>query len=152
MNNEFGGFWIRVVARIIDTIPILAVDYILYQLFGADVSYTEYRNNVEYEDMWTAYDGLSIIVGLIILLINYGYLTSRYGGTIGKMIFGLHVVNKNGDHLSFFKCFLRFIAYIPSSILNIGFIMVAFTPKKQGLHDILCKTYVTKGHKPMLPQ
>jgi uncharacterized RDD family membrane protein YckC len=40
----------------------------------------------------------------------------------------------------------RYFAKIPSAlILGIGFIMVAFTERKQGLHDMMAGTLVVHG-------
>ena len=36
-------------------------------------------------------------------------------------------------------------------ILGIGFLMIAFTQRKQGLHDILAGTLVIRGQAPSIP-
>jgi uncharacterized RDD family membrane protein YckC len=72
--------------------------------------------------------------------------SSKKQGTFGKSIMGIKVINKNGDKLSFFRAMWRFISKIFSSlILFIGFIMIPFTKKKQGLHDFMAGTLVIKG-------
>ena len=74
---------------------------------------------------------------------------SEYQGTFGKIILGMKVVNQSGNRLSVSESFLRTIVYIGMlSVpgLNIigllGVIMIGFTEQKQGLHDILAKTFV----------
>ena len=56
------------------------------------------------------------------------------------------IINKNGERLGFFHALGRFLLKIISYIiLLIGFIMIAFTEKKQGLHDIIASTYVVEN-------
>ena len=77
---------------------------------------------------------------------------SEYQGTFGKVILGMKVVNQNGNRLSMSESFLRTIVYIGMlSVpgLNIigllGLIMIGFTEQKQGLHDLLSKTFVVSN-------
>ena len=59
------------------------------------------------------------------------------------MLMGIKVTDMQGKRITFARASGRFFAKILSkSILYIGFIMAAFTEKKQGLHDVLAKTLV----------
>jgi uncharacterized RDD family membrane protein YckC len=61
------------------------------------------------------------------------------------MIFGMKVTDLHGNRISFARATGRHFAKILSTmILFIGFIMVGFTERKQGLHDILAGTLVRK--------
>ena len=72
-----------------------------------------------------------------------GFHASRGGATLGKMAVGIKVVRGNGERISFLRAFCRYLATIVSSlILMIGFIMAAFTERKQALHDMMCDTLV----------
>lgn len=63
-------------------------------------------------------------------------------GTFGKRI---QVTDLNGQRISFGKATARLLVKILlSGILLIGFIMAAFTEKKQTLHDILAGCLVIK--------
>ncbi len=56
--------------------------------------------------------------------------------TLGKMALGIKVTDLAGKRVGFGKATGRYFGKIISAlILLIGFIMVAFTEKKQGLHD-----------------
>ena len=67
------------------------------------------------------------------------------GATVGKMAMGLRVVTGSGQRLSFMNATGRYFAKILSAIiLCIGFIMIAFTDKKRGLHDMIAGTLVIK--------
>ena len=66
-------------------------------------------------------------------------------GTLGKMVLGIIVTDEAGNRISFGRATGRYFGKILSSlILLIGYIMIAFTKKKQGLHDLLASTLVVK--------
>ena len=71
--------------------------------------------------------------------------SSERGATVGKMAMGLRVVTSDGQRLSFMNATGRYFAKIISAIiLGIGFLMIAFTDKKRGLHDMIASTLVIK--------
>jgi len=64
--------------------------------------------------------------------------SSSTQGTLGKMALGIKVTDLNGGQIGFGKATGRYFGKIISAlILLIGYIMVAFTEKKQGLHDMM---------------
>jgi uncharacterized RDD family membrane protein YckC len=79
---------------------------------------------------------------LVILVPYFTILeSSSWQATIGKRIFKIKVVDLNGKRISFIKAIIRFFCKILSGqVLVIGFLMVAFTEKRQALHDLLAKT------------
>ena len=71
--------------------------------------------------------------------------SSARGATLGKMVMGARVTDLSGGRISFGRATGRYFAKIISGmILAIGFIMVAFTARKQGLHDMIAGTLVEK--------
>ncbi|NES73302.1 MAG: serine/threonine protein kinase, partial [Okeania sp. SIO2D1] len=65
--------------------------------------------------------------------------------TFGKRIMGIIVTDLNGNPISFARANGRYFAKTISLItLLIGFIMAAFTEKKQALHDKIAGTLVVK--------
>jgi uncharacterized RDD family membrane protein YckC len=71
--------------------------------------------------------------------------SSKIQATVGKMLLGMKVTGYNGKRISFLKATGRhFAKYLSAAILGIGYLMIAFTRKKQGLHDMLAQTYVVK--------
>ena len=69
--------------------------------------------------------------------------SSSRQGTLGKMALRIIVTDLDGKRISFGKASGRYFGKIISGIiLYIGFIMIAFTEKKQGLHDMLASTLV----------
>jgi uncharacterized RDD family membrane protein YckC len=72
--------------------------------------------------------------------------SSSYQATLGKMIFGMKVTDLNGNRISFGRATWRhFAKWLSAMILFIGYIMVGFTERKQGLHDLLAGTLVRRG-------
>ena len=83
------------------------------------------------------------------LVLNWLYFaileSSRWQGTVGKQALKLIVTDEHGERIGFGRATGRYFAKILSAIiLCIGFIMVAFTDKKRGLHDIIAGTLVIK--------
>jgi uncharacterized RDD family membrane protein YckC len=97
--------------------------------------------------------GLAILGGGVtfILLVFGSWLyeafmeSSSYQATLGKMIFGMKVTDLNGNRISFERATGRhFAKWLSGMILCIGYIMVGFTERKQGLHDLLAGTLVRR--------
>jgi uncharacterized RDD family membrane protein YckC len=142
----YGGFWVRFVAYLIDAIIIgiastiirLAVSLVL----GTGLSILT--------------GGGSIVILVISTLISFvaGWLynavmeSSDKQATFGKQAMGLIVMDTNGYRISFGRATGRYFAKILSGvILYIGFVMIAFTDRKQGLHDMIADTLVVKGDR-----
>jgi len=143
----YGGFWIRVVAAIIDFLVVRVVLFPFKALFGL--------GGLAAGGFGGFHRGLSLpylIFGggvLAILTIGASWLyeafmeSSSYQATLGKMAFGMKVTDLYGNRISFARATGRHFAKIISGmILGIGFIMVGFTERKQGLHDMIAGTLV----------
>lgn len=122
---EYAGFWIRLLAVIIDFIaiivPVGVVEFIL--------SYFGFQS--------VAYLISLFVVGFFI------WIEGKLGGTPGKLLLGLRVVNNKGKYIGIPNAIFRRIGKLASQItLGIGYLMIAWDPKKQGLHDRIAKTYV----------
>ena len=83
---------------------------------------------------------------LFVVLYYFTHLTANGEQTIGKTIFGIRVVTKEGENLGRIRALLRCICYGFSTLpFFIGFLM-AFVFRGRALHDILCRTVVIKVH------
>jgi uncharacterized RDD family membrane protein YckC len=139
----YGGFWIRVGAKIIDGIIITVVDVIIIFLLGLVMSHLI---SMENEAIFFA---TTILQNILLWGLNLAYVTyflGKYGATPGKMACGLKVVRPNGEKISYARACGRALAEILSAmILYIGYIMVAFDEEKRSLHDRICDTRVIKA-------
>ena len=153
----YGGFWIRVVALIIDEIIVhvaTAPLAILLGLGGFGLLGGFSRHGLSPDDFghWDPeLLRLYILGGFSLFTLRtagrwlYEALmtSSSYQATLGKMIFGMKVTDLYGNRISFARATGRYFAKLLSGmILGIGFLMVAFTERKQGLHDMLAGTLV----------
>lgn len=114
---RYAGFWIRVLADILDTlvllIPAVILDFII-PLAGS-------------LGLWIVYKGL--------LLANWN------GQTLGKRACGIRVVSDNLTPCSTGQAFGRTFAEIVSALVFcIGYIMAGFDGRKQALHDKMAGT------------
>ena len=72
--------------------------------------------------------------------------SSRRQATLGKMALGIRVTDLDGRRVSFARASGRWFGKILSSLIfGIGYLMVAFTEKKQGLHDMIAGTRVMRS-------
>ncbi|VXA97250.1 Transporter [Luteimonas sp. 9C] len=83
-------------------------------------------------------------VSLVLSTLYFAWFHAAYAmATPGKMAVGIKVVRLDGARISFGRGVGRYLATILSSlILMIGFLMAAFTQRKQALHDMVCDTLV----------
>jgi uncharacterized RDD family membrane protein YckC len=133
---ELGGFWMRFWAYLLDLIVISSIGrLIVYPVFRAlDLSLVK-------DDMFAPISILSAII-------FYGYfvlMTKYTGQTLGKMAFGLKVIELDGKPLKWSTVLFRELIgrFISASIL-ILYVVVAFTNKKQGIHDLFADTTVIR--------
>lgn len=142
----YAGFWIRFVAYIIDAILTSIVGGVIGGVMGASVGLV---NSNDPEGFRSALMGVQVISLLINIVIGWLYFalmeSSANQATVGKMALGLVVTDDHGNRISFLRATGRYFAKILSSmILLIGYFMIGFTERKQGLHDMLASTLVTK--------
>ena len=132
----YGGFWIRLVAYIIDVVLLSILLAVLASILGINIVQTDLEN----------YDPTLNLVSFVIGWLYFALMeSSERGATVGKMAMGLRVVTSSGQRLSFLNATGRYFAKIISAmILFIGFIMIGFTERKRGLHDMIANTLVIK--------
>ncbi len=143
---KYAGFWIRLVAFIIDVIIVRVLLSPLTMLFGLGFGFSGMMGGFSH-----AAFGLhllaAMVFGFVLACASWLYeafmLSSPYQATLGKMIFGMKVTDLGGNRISFARATGRhFAKWLSGMILFIGFIMVGFTERKQGLHDMLAGTLV----------
>lgn len=130
---EYGGFWIRFLAKFLDNI----IQGVLGNIIGFIVRLLIPGGNLEI-----------LILYMIGIGVGAAYTTfflGKYAATPGKMACGLKVVTSDGGQVSYGRALGRHFAEILSGmILAIGYIMAAFDEEKRTLHDRICDTRVLK--------
>ncbi|MFH0836714.1 MAG: RDD family protein [Candidatus Aenigmatarchaeota archaeon] len=137
-KNNYAGFWLRFTAWIIDALIVVAAVLVIAVPTGAITAF------------YTGFNSM-LIACFILTAIVIGWLycagleSSKDQATIGKRTMNIKVVDEKGRRISFARATGRHFGKMLSSIiLGIGYIMIGFTDKKQGLHDMLANTYVVR--------
>lgn len=143
---EYAGFWRRVAAAVIDGLITGAVMYVVQMvlLTGMRGSFTDTADTGAVTGAVLRATVLEIAVNNVIQWLYFaGFESSANRATPGKMAIGIQVCDEYGDRISFWRATGRHFGKLLSGvILGIGYLMVAFTERKQGLHDYLAGTLV----------
>ena len=148
----YAGFWIRFVAFIIDAIIVRVPVHFVGAMLGfgglalGGLSPDAIGHGMALPLMIFGGGVLALLTVAGSWLYEALMLSSPYQATLGKMIFGMKVTDLYGNRISFARATGRhFAKYVSGPFtLLIGFIMVGFTERKQGLHDIIAGTLVRK--------
>ena len=161
-NTEYGGFWIRVGANVIDGVVLLIASSILVGMLR--IAFPDASSEVEY----SAFSG-----SLLIKVVYAAFLhASSWQATIGKKALGMKVVDYSGERIPFGRAVGReIVLFLPLFILAIGVgmgvavpathiatfivlfvvfipvigvMVVGWTKRKQGLHDRIVETLVVR--------
>ena len=121
--TDYAGFMKRFVAWVIDVVLLAIIGVIINMVLNENIA------------------------GIVTTLLGWAYFagmeSSERQATIGKSAMGIIVVGLDGQRISFLRATGRYFAKILSAlILMIGYIMAAFTARKQALHDMLASTLV----------
>jgi uncharacterized RDD family membrane protein YckC len=130
---NYAGFWIRVVAYIIDAILLGIVSGAIDVAFHANPS-----------DPNSSGTGIAGLINFVIGIAYFVGLWSAWGATLGQRIFNLRVVDANTmQPITAGKAIIRYIGLVISFLVCfVGVIWVAFDPRKQGWADKMASTLV----------
>ncbi len=139
----YAGFWKRVAAYTIDSLLIGMVGGLIAAVLGAVLGALMAAGDSGGAGFMLA-QVVTQIASLGITAAYYaGFHASTGMATLGKMAVGIKVVRTDGSRISLARGIGRYFATLLSGlILGIGFLMAAFTERKQGLHDMICDTLV----------
>jgi len=129
----FAGFWRRLAALLIDSFLLACVQIGLGMLIVLVSP--------------GAADGIRLIsVGAAISWAYYALLESSPAqATLGKIALGIKVTDAGGGVISFPRASVRYwCKSLSTLILGIGWLLAAFTPRRQALHDLLTGTLVVR--------
>jgi len=94
---------------------------------------------------------VGLVLAVVVAALNLGVLPGLSGFTIGKWAAGLRILRANGSPIGIGRAFLRhFVGYPLSFVtLGLGFLIVAFTARGRGLHDLIAGTIVVREEPAM---
>lgn len=145
IEGEPAGFWIRFLAYVIDSVIIS----VLMGIIWAPTMFLTMRSAMSEGGPGPLAAILPFLSFLLTMAASLGYILwfwANKGATPGKKMLGLRIVREDGEEpLGWGTAFMRLVGYMVSGfILYIGFLMIAFSPDKMGLHDKIAKTRVLK--------
>lgn len=174
----YAGFWWRVWAFLIDGIILSTTEGILSLFFGPKInvdweelpipdasSQTVDVVNIATTSLphaspvsvliphlhaGTEWHTFGIVLSLLPMVYCVMFEASSFRATPGKRLLRMEVVSLEGGRISHLRALLRFVikAFLFIPVLYIGLLMVAFTQRKQGLHDMIAGTLVLRHTKP----
>ena len=120
-KKRYAGFWWRILAGLIDNI-ILAIISVALSFMGLP------------------------FIGFFIYWLYFVILqSSEKRSTLGMRVCDVKIHDEHFNRLGFWRLTGRYFATgLSGIILLIGFFMIAFTERKQGLHDLVARTIHTK--------
>ena len=144
---NYAGFWIRLAAWLID----LLITFVLGAFAGAFIGgciggFMGAQGRTSPREIQEAVVPVAQLAGIVVGWLYFAISeSSAKQATFGKRAVGIYVTDLQGRRISFGRATGRhFASLISALLLCIGYIMVAFTDRKQGLHDIMAGTLVYK--------
>lgn len=161
--SPYARFWRRVAASVIDALIVLPVS-VLALWFTLSVDHKTYGQSLIPPSYF-------ILIGAFLLAYRTGFETSRYQGTPGKKIMDIIVTDLGGGPISFQAASIRswvywggsvlalldivfgastamggmgFFLFLGSIAITVSCVMVAFTDRQQGGHDIMADCLVVR--------
>jgi uncharacterized RDD family membrane protein YckC len=134
--QPYGGFWRRVLAYVIDALVV-----------GLVVTAARAVIDARFNGAWPSAPAGWYLFSFAATWLYFALMESScLQATLGKLGLSMRVTDLRGNRISFARASGRWFAKILSVLfLNIGFLMVAFTPRKRGLHDYVAGTLVCKA-------
>ena len=115
----YAGFWQRILAGIIDLIILIVIEVIL--IFIPVIGWV-----------------LSLFVTWLYFAIQH---SSTKQATFGMRALDIKITNEDNKKIGFWRATGNFyLTVISGLIIFIGFLMIAFTSRKQGLHNLISRT------------
>jgi uncharacterized RDD family membrane protein YckC len=153
----YAGFWLRLVAFLIDGVISGFLSLILliplFILTGAGAALSRIGSGEDITDDVAALVGVGFVLGLIVITLGVSWLyyalseSSSWQGTLGKKMLNLTVTDMAGQPISFGRASGRYFSKFITNLipLAIGYILAGFTEKKQAIHDMIASCLVLRS-------
>ena len=148
----YAGFWMRLVARLVDGLLLgipFAVLFAIFAVAGGVFANSASSSNQGSQNAAAAavFGGGFLLLYLIASAVQIGYwiyFWGSSGATLGMRLLHLRVVDANtGAPIGYARATVRFLMSIVNTwACYIGWIWVAFDPRKQGWHDKVANSVV----------
>ena len=143
---EYAGFWLRFVAAFLDGIITSIGGCILGGMVGFVIGAAMSGGGSSMNDIRLAARMSGQVLGIVFSWLYAALMESSSAqATLGKMAMGIKVTDLQGERISFGRATGRhFGKWVSAIILGIGYLMAAFTERKQALHDTMAGCLVVR--------
>jgi uncharacterized RDD family membrane protein YckC len=142
-NFAYAGFWMRLAAMLIDSVLLAMITTpLLLWIYGTEY----YLSESEIGSFKLVHGPADVLISYVFPAIATVLFWRYRQATPGKMMLSLKIVDApTGAPPSGKQAWIRWFGYIPSTLfLCLGFLWIAFDPRKQAWHDKLADTVVIR--------
>jgi uncharacterized RDD family membrane protein YckC len=140
-DREYGSFILRFFATVFDHLLLWLIPLVLVFI---NTTVSKNTNDFWLGSLWTIWEILFLqwIISYLYHIVTFLTL----GGSIGKLLAGLHIELEDGQKPRLFDALMRFpVGYTVSSLFWCwGYFWVLVDPLKKGFHDHFAGTVVVK--------
>jgi uncharacterized RDD family membrane protein YckC len=153
----FAGFWLRVVAYLLDSVILGAAVLVLFLplvfLTGLSANFEAIAQSHHGQPNAAVIGGfiammlVFVLISILIQWLYHAYLESgEKQATWGKQALGIYVTDLMGNRVTFGRASGRFFAKIVTGMIPLGngYIKAGFTERKQALHDMMAGSLVLR--------
>lgn len=142
---RYAAPWRRLTAGAVDALLVPIAYYLVSFFTGFVVTASSNGEEMSGDAASLARYGAWIAAAVVWWLYCVLMERSANQGTLGKMLLGIAVADAAGQRISLGRAVLRNLAKVVSgALLPVNWLMVAFTGKKQGLHDVIAGSLVAE--------
>jgi uncharacterized RDD family membrane protein YckC len=146
-SHAYAGIWRRGAAWLIDAV-LLTIGLVVLWFFlvvFAFLGLASSGQDITDSSLTGVQLGILLIALVLVWLYYAGLESSVWQGTIGKRLMQLLVTDVYGRRIGFGQATGRYFGKIVSFLtLGVGYLMIAFTERRQGLHDLMAGTLVVR--------
>jgi uncharacterized RDD family membrane protein YckC len=139
---SYAGVWIRFVAAVADGIAFFLVGFFVGMLSALSSGTAENPYPAE-----GSLGGTRLLLWVVVGLLYNVLLETTTGGTLGKHLTGLRVVDENGGRITVVQSLLRNVLRIVDGFFFclVGAVSIWSSPKRQRVGDRVASTFVVRA-------
>jgi uncharacterized RDD family membrane protein YckC len=153
---QYAGFWRRASAFLIDLVllPLVwfAAVMVLAVAGGVLAGILDTSETTDERFFDRAFGPVAAALLIIVPVLYSAVLEAAAGGTVGKLLVGIHVAKDDGTRLRFVRALGRAIGKLVSTLFfGLGLLPAALTERTQAFHDLVARTVVLRGRREAKP-
>jgi len=147
---DYAGFWIRLLALIIDGAILGIIIWVFNGLwpmaFGLGWMGGTGGATISYGEVGGAFWVLAVLIPFLMVAAYFICFWGWRGQTPGKMAMKVKIVRFTGEDIGWGGAVMRFLGYIISLLFAlVGYVWIAFDSRRQGWHDKIAETFVIRA-------